>query len=113
MTDLKACLKANPIILEPIMDVSVTAPEEFQGPCIALLNKRKGMIGDSEVNDEYVEVSAQVPLNDMFGFSTDLRSITQGKGEFSMTYKCHSPVLPFVQQQLVEDYRKKQSENQK
>jgi elongation factor G len=92
------------------MDVSVTAPTEFQGPCIALLNKRKGMIGDSEVNDEYVEISAQVPLNDMFGFSTDLRSITQGKGEFSMVYKRHSPVLPFVQQQLVEDYKKKQQQ---
>lgn len=109
----EACLNARPIILEPIMDVTVTAPSEFQGPCIALLNKRKGMIGETEINDEYVEVAAQVPLNDMFGFSTDLRSITQGKGEFSMTYKRHSPVLPFVQQQLIEDYKKKQAENQK
>jgi elongation factor G len=70
-------MKANPIVLEPIMDVHVTAPVEYQGPCIALLNKRKGVIGDSEVNDDYVEVYAEVPLNDMFGFSTDLRSITQ------------------------------------
>ena len=70
-------MKASPIILEPIMDVNVTAPVEYQGPCIALLNKRKGLIGDSEVNDEYVEISAEVPLNEMFGFSTDLRSISQ------------------------------------
>ena len=108
-----ACLKANPVILEPIMNVSVTAPAEFQGPCIALLNKRKGMIGESEVSDEYVEISAQVPLNDMFGFSTDLRSITQGKGEFSMTYERHTPVMPFVQQQLVDEFKRKQAEKQK
>ncbi len=109
----EAFLNARPIILEPIMDVAVTAPAEFQGPCIALLNKRKGMIGDTEVNEEYVEITSQVPLNEMFGFSTDLRSITQGKGEFSMTYKRHSPVMPFVQQQLIEEYKKKQAENQK
>lgn len=70
-------MKANPIILEPIMEVSIAAPAEYQGPCIALLNKRKGMIGDSEVDNDYVQVEAEVPLNEMFGFSTDLRSITQ------------------------------------
>ena len=66
------------------MTVSVSAPSEFQGPVIALLNKRKGSINDSEVRDDYVVIVAHVPLNDMFGFSTDLRSISQGKGEFSM-----------------------------
>jgi elongation factor G len=59
------------------MEVHIAAPSEYQGPCIALLNKRKGMIGDSEVDNDYVQVEAEVPLNEMFGFSTDLRSITQ------------------------------------
>lgn len=73
----KDYLKANPIILEPIMEVTMTAPAEFQGPVIALLNKRKGTIVDSEVENDYLNVQAEVPLNNMFGTSTDLRSITQ------------------------------------
>ncbi|KAJ3196287.1 Elongation factor G, mitochondrial [Irineochytrium annulatum] len=108
-----AFLRAGPQILEPIMEVSLTAPVEFQGPAIALLNKRKGTIADSEVRDDYVEVNAEVPLNQMFGFSTDLRSITQGKGEFSMAYKRHDPVAPYVQTQLIEEYKKALEEKRK
>ncbi|KAI9097019.1 P-loop containing nucleoside triphosphate hydrolase protein [Phlyctochytrium arcticum] len=108
----EAFAQAQPTILEPIMDVSLTAPVEYQGACIGLLNKRKGTIGDSEVVDDYVEVHADVPLNDMFGFSTDLRSCTQGKGEFSMEYKSHQSVPTFVQTQLIEEYKKKQLQAQ-
>ena len=104
----EAFLKAGPIILEPIMEVSLNAPHEYQGACIALLNRRKGNILDSEVRDDYLEVQAHVPLNDMFGFSTDLRSCTQGKGEFSMTYLKHEPVPSYVQEQLIKDFKAKQ-----
>ena len=90
------------------MDVQMSAPAEFQGPVIALLNKRKGNIVDSEVRDDNFEVQAEVPLNNMFGTSTDLRSVTQGKGEFSMVYRTHSPVLPNVQELLIKEYREKQ-----
>jgi elongation factor G len=57
--------------------------------------------------DDYTEISAEVPLNDMFGFSTDLRSVTQGKGEFSMEYQRHAEVTAFVQNVLIEEYKKK------
>ncbi|TPX61041.1 hypothetical protein PhCBS80983_g01372 [Powellomyces hirtus] len=109
----EAFVQADPVIMEPVMDVTLTAPVEYQGAAIGLLNKRKGTIGDSEVQDDYVEVKAEVPLNDMFGFSTDLRSCTQGKGEFAMEYKMHAPVMPFVQTQLIEEYKKKQLEARK
>ena len=95
------------------MDVQMTAPAEFQGPVIALINKRKGNILDSEVRDDYLEVEAEVALNNMFGTSTDLRSITQGKGEFSMVYKNHAPVLPNVQEQLIKEYKEKQAARHK
>ena len=95
------------------MDVQMVAPSEFQGPVIALLNKRKGSIVESEVRDEYLEVQAEVPLNNMFGTSTDLRSITQGKGEFSMVYKRHSPVLPNVQEQLIKEHEEKRLQQSK
>ncbi|KAJ3103654.1 Elongation factor G, mitochondrial [Phlyctochytrium bullatum] len=109
----EAYAKAGPQIMEPIMEVSVTAPSEYQGSVIALLNKRKGTIADSEVRDDYVEINGEVPLNDMFGFSTDLRSISQGKGEYSMQYKRHQAVPPHVQTTLMEEYKKKQQAKHK
>jgi elongation factor G len=101
--------KAKPIILEPVMDVNVTAPIEYQGSCVALLNGRRGMITHSETENENFEAHAHVALNEMFGFSTDLRSSTQGKGEFSMTYLKHSPMLPFVQEKLIKEHELKKA----
>ncbi|KAI8850586.1 putative MEF1-translation elongation factor G, mitochondrial [Chytridium lagenaria] len=109
----EAYAKAGPQILEPIMEVAVTAPTEYQGPVIALLNKRKGTIADSEVRDDYVEINGEVPLNEMFGFSTDLRSISQGKGEFSMQYKRHEAVPMHVQNVLMDEYKKRMAEKNK
>ncbi|CAG8725935.1 15923_t:CDS:10 [Gigaspora margarita] len=103
----EAYMKANPVILEPIMNVSITAPIEFQGTVIGNLNKRKGTILDTEIQDDHFVVTAEVSLNNMFGYSSDLRSATQGKGEFTMEYKTHEPVLPYVQEELINEYKKK------
>ncbi|KAI7902503.1 translation elongation factor G [Cokeromyces recurvatus] len=102
----EAFAKAKPSILEPIMNVAITAPIEFQGSVIGGLNKRKGTIIDTEIQEDYFNVVADVPLNDMFGYSTELRSATQGKGEFSMEYKEHQPVQTHVQEDLIKEYRK-------
>ncbi|CAG8520443.1 5076_t:CDS:10 [Scutellospora calospora] len=102
-----AYMRANPVILEPIMSVSITAPVEFQGTVIGNLNKRKGTILDTEVQEDHFIVTAEVSLNNMFGYSSDLRSATQGKGEFTMEYKTHQPVLPYVQEELINEYKKK------
>ncbi|RKP11566.1 ribosomal protein S5 domain 2-type protein, partial [Piptocephalis cylindrospora] len=80
----EAYKQAKPIVLEPIMAVSITAPVEFQGTVLSSVNKRKGTILDTEVHEDYFHASVEAPLNNMFGYSTDLRSSTQGKGEFSM-----------------------------
>jgi elongation factor G len=101
----EAFAKAKPTILEPIMNVAITAPIEFQGSVIGGLNKRKGTVVDTEIQEDYFNVTADVPLNDMFGYSTELRSATQGKGEFSMEYKEHQPVQTFVQEQLIQEYK--------
>ncbi|KAJ9093766.1 Elongation factor G, mitochondrial [Naganishia cerealis] len=100
--------KARPVILEPVMTVEVVAPIEFQGNVIGALNQRKGTIIDTEVRDDEFTLTAEVALNDMFGYSSQLRGMTQGKGEFSMEYKTHAPVMPNVQKEMVEAYRKKQ-----
>lgn len=102
----EAYKNTKPVILEPIMTVEVVAPSEFQSAVIGGLNQRRGTIIDSEVRDEEFVCIAEVALNDMFGYSSQLRGATQGKGEFSMEYKNHMPVLPNVQKELEEAYRK-------
>ncbi len=102
----KAYEAARPIILEPIMKVSVNCPFEFQGAVMGNLNKRRAIILDSESQEDNMNIAAEVPLNSMFGYSTELRSLSQGKGEFSMEYKAHRPVLPPIQAELIEAYRK-------
>ncbi|KAI6008692.1 P-loop containing nucleoside triphosphate hydrolase protein [Pisolithus orientalis] len=99
-------MQTRPIILEPIMTVEVIAPSEFQSAVIGSLNQRRGTILDSEVRGEEFVCTAEVPLNDMFGYSSQLRGVTQGKGEFSMEYRTHMPVLPIIQKELAEAYRK-------
>ncbi|RKP34264.1 translation elongation factor G [Dimargaris cristalligena] len=102
----EAFMKAGPVILEPVMKVEVSAPLEFQGNVLSSINKRKGMIVDTETQDDYCSVTAHVSLNNMFGYSTELRSSTQGKGEFTMEYERHSPVMASVQQDLIDEYQK-------
>ncbi|KAJ7574330.1 elongation factor G, mitochondrial [Mycena floridula] len=97
---------AKAVILEPIMNVEVVAPSEFQSNVISGLNSRRGVITDSEVRDDDFVATAEVALNDMFGYSNQLRGSTQGKGEFSMEYKTHVAVLPTLQKELEDAYRK-------
>ncbi|CAM6090305.1 unnamed protein product [Calypogeia fissa] len=98
---------ASPVILEPIMLVEMKAPMEFQGPVIGDINRRKGVIVGSEQDGDDAVIIAHVPLNNMFGYSTGLRSMTQGKGEFTMEYYQHAPVPQDVQSNLVKDYQKR------
>ncbi|KAJ2161693.1 Elongation factor G, mitochondrial [Coemansia sp. RSA 552] len=98
---------SNPRVLEPVMSVDVSAPIEFQGNVLGSLNKRKGIIVDTETQEDYCTVTADVPLNNMFGYSTELRSSTQGKGEFSMEYKRHAQVPSDVQDELVAQHQKR------
>jgi elongation factor G len=80
----EACMKAEPTLLEPIMKVVVTAPEEYMGDVMGDLNARRGMISGTEVRPGAAEITANVPLSNMFGYATDLRSKTQGRANYSM-----------------------------
>ncbi|MEI1277899.1 elongation factor G [Leptospira venezuelensis] len=97
--------KANPQILEPIMRVEVDGPAEFQGPILASLNQRRGMILNTTEQDGYCKVEAEVPLSDMFGYSTVIRSSTQGKAEFSMEFSRYAPVPRNVAEELMKKYK--------
>ena len=106
-------MQAGPIILEPIMKVEVQAPEEFQGPVIGNLNQRRGIILDSQTVEGYVVAQANVPFSEMFGYSTALRSATQGKGEFTMEFAKYEPVPKFVQDEMVRMYKEKRAAENK
>ena len=97
---------AKPIILEPIMKVEIEAPVEFQGSVVGQVNQRRGMIQDT-ISADVVTVTALVPLNTMFGYSTDLRSATQGKGNFTMEFAKYAPVPRQEQDEMVKKYKEK------
>ncbi len=103
----EAYSKAKPTILEPIMLVEVQFPEEFQGAVIGQLNQRRGVIISTEKNEGFVSAMAEVPLADMFGYATDLRSATQGKGEFSMEFKKYAEVPKQARDAMIQDFKEK------
>ena len=87
----KTFTQARPQILEPLMKTTITAPNEFQGNIVGLLNKRNAVISDTEIGPEDFTLYADCSLYGMFGFSTQLRAATQGKGEFGMEFSHYSP----------------------
>ena len=97
--------KAAPLILEPIMKVDVEGPTEFQGAILASINQRRGMILNTTEENGYAKIEAEVPLADMFGYSTVLRSSTQGKAEFAMEFSKYSPVPRNVAEELMKKYK--------
>lgn len=97
--------QAAPCVLEPLMKLETSAPEEFQGSVMGQINQRRGMITGTTTQEGYVTVEAEVPLSEMFGYSTDLRSATQGKGEFTMEFSRYAQTPRNVQEELVKKYQ--------
>ena len=97
--------KAKPAILEPIMKVQLAGPTEFQGNMFGLINQRRGVIIDSTDENGTSTVNAEVPLSEMFGFSTILRSSTQGKAEFTMEFEKYGKVPNNVADELIKKYQ--------
>ncbi len=100
--------KAKPVIMEPVMKVAVEGPTEFQGSIMGSLNQRRGMITGTTDEGNYTVVEAEVPLSEMFGYSTDLRSLTQGKAEFTMEFATYKQVPKSIAEQLIAEAQKKQ-----
>jgi elongation factor G len=106
---LEAYRKAKAVILEPVMKVVVETPTEFQGTVMGTLNQRRGMIVGSQEEGPMCVIEAQVPLAEMFGYSTVLRSSTQGKAQFTMEFSAYRQVPQSVAEEIV----KKQAEAKK
>ena len=102
----EAMAKASPVLLEPIMKVEVTMPEEYMGDVIGDINSRRGRIEGMDDIGGGKMVKAYVPLAEMFGYSTDLRSKTQGRGNYSMFFEKYEPVPKSVQEKVLADKSK-------
>ena len=101
--------RCKPVILEPIMRVSVESPSEFQGAILGTINQRRGIIHSATEDKLFTVIDAEVPLSEMFGYSTILRSSTQGKAEFTMEFSRYAK----VPESLAEELKKKLAEEKK
>jgi len=103
----QAYAKAKPYVLEPIMKVSVEGPAEFIGNVFASITQRRGIIVSSAEDEQFARVDAEVPLSEMFGYSTVLRSLTQGKAEFTMEFLTYARVPAQIAEELIARYQEK------
>jgi elongation factor G len=101
----EAAAKASPVLLEPIMAVEVVTPEDYMGDVIGDLNSRRGRIEGMEANGNVQQIRAQVPLSEMFGYATDLRSRTQGRATYTMQFAQYSEVPSAISSEIVKRVR--------
>ncbi|MFG6093826.1 elongation factor G [Leptolyngbyaceae cyanobacterium CCMR0082] len=101
-------IKAGPQILEPIMKVDVFAPEDYVGDVIGDLNRRRGMILGQDVGATGVRIKADVPLSEMFGYIGDLRTMTSGRGQFSMSFEKYAPCPKNVAEEVIKEAKERQ-----
>jgi elongation factor G len=101
----EAAAKAGPVLLEPIMNVEVVTPEDYMGDVIGDLNRRRGRVEGMEANGNVQQIRAQVPLSEMFGYSTDLRSATQGRATYTMQFGVYQQVPDAISNEIVKRVR--------
>ena len=102
----EACRKADPVLQEPIMKVVVTVPEEYMGDVIGDINSRRGTIQGMEAAFGAQQINAFVPLSSMFGYATDLRSKTQGRGQYVMEPSHYTEVPKSIAEQIITSRKK-------
>ncbi|MDX1963020.1 MAG: elongation factor G [Pirellulales bacterium] len=103
-------MKTKPVLLEPIMKMEIECPSNFQGPVTGNLTSRRGMVVASEIQGNTSVIEAEVPLAETFGYSTDLRSLTQGQGTFTMEFAKYARVPGSVQTEIIADRKKQQGQ---
>jgi len=98
----EAAKRAKPVLLEPIFSVEVVTPEEFLGDVIGDLSRRRGRVEGQERRGNALAVTAKVPLSEMFGYATDLRSNTQGRATYTMQFENYDEVPPNIAEKVIE-----------
>ena len=101
-------LKTKPVLLEPVMKVEIEVPAQYQGPVAGELTSRRGLIVSTEVKGAFATIEGEVPLAETFGYSTDLRSMTQGQGTFTMEFAKYRKVPGNIQEEIIAEKKKQQ-----
>ncbi len=94
--------KAKPIILEPVMKVSVETPSEFRGNIMAIINKNRGLVSDTVIDDNFTRIDSEMPLSETFGLATQFRSVTQGKADFTMEFSEYKAVPKSIEEEVLQ-----------
>ena len=102
----EAARKANPVLLEPVMKVQIEVPDEYLGDVMGNVNRRRGVLSGTEMRNGLQVINALIPLADMFGYASDLRSLTQGRGTFNMEFSHYSEVPKNVAEKIIGDRQK-------
>ncbi|MBG56534.1 MAG: elongation factor G, partial [Deltaproteobacteria bacterium] len=107
----QAVEKADPVLLEPVMKVEIESPSEFQGSVIGDLSSRRGVIYGTEMKGDETVINSGVPLGEMFGYATTLRSMTEGKANYTMEFEKYSECPKFVQEKVIKERQERLKEN--
>ncbi len=102
----EGCRKADPVILEPIMKVEVEMPDEYLGDVMGNINRRRGVLNGTEIINGQQAIHAEIPLSEMFGYATDLRGLTQGRGTFNMEFSHYAEVPKNVAEKVIGNRQK-------
>ena len=102
----EGCKKADPVLLEPIMKVEVEMPDEYLGDVMGNINRRRGMLNGTEMKSGMQVILAEIPLSEMFGYATDLRGLTQGRGNFNMEFSHYAEVPKNVAEKVIGNKQK-------
>jgi elongation factor G len=94
--------KANPVLLEPMMSVEAVTPEEYMGDVMGDLNRRRGIVSGMEDVHAGKAIKAEVPLSEMFGYATDLRSMSQGRATYTMEFSKYADVPANIAKEIIE-----------
>ena len=108
----QAVEKADPVLLEPVMKVEIESPGEFQGSVIGDLSSRRGVIYGTEMKGDETVINSGVPLGEMFGYATTLRSMTEGKANYTMEFEKYSECPKFVQEKVIKERQERLKENE-
>ena len=108
----KAALEAQPVLLEPIMDVDVIVPDEFMGDITGNLSSRRGKIAGMDVQGKHQVVKAKVPLAEMFKYASELKSMTGGRGSYTMRFSHYEEVPAKTAQTIIAKYQETRKEEQ-
>lgn len=106
----KGFMLAKPVILEPIYDISVKVPEDYMGDVMGDISSRRGKISGMDAEGPFQKINAKVPLAELYKYSTQLRSLTQGRGAYSLKFSHYEEVPKEVESKIIEEYQKSKEE---